>query len=447
MCGIVGVMADKLSTGDILKFKDMFTFAQVRGDDGAGIIAVPKKDNIGNVRTRKTLWSSGHLVTTKDYDDVTKGELSILIGHARQPTKGASKIDNVHPHHSGHIHLVHNGTMHYVGGSTVGINESDSKVICKTIAEKGAKHFVENSSGAYCLLWVDTEKQTMNFLRNRERPLWVVEERFTKNSPYVHRMWWASELWMVTIALSRYAGYDKDCFKAFQLPVNDHYEFPLPNQTYGLRDPVVTKIEKPTSYSSGTMWDGYFFDDDQDVTGTGTGKSVVPFRLESSKSTSDNSKNSTSVTTSGGFKYTPPVERVDGTPPFVSPMRVLERSRDDARLATAKQENIERTKQPSTDEEKEANPSGGTFPRGAYNFSQDTCTSAIRPIESFAEKDRKRVMDLVSGGPCVWCSTKPVFVGPHTPLIYPVRFTQTRGEYVCHACVSDLDVQRMVGIN
>ena len=129
MCGIVGVMSDKLTLGDYLRFKDLFTLAQLRGDDGAGVAAVPRKTNVEQVRIRKTTWSSGHLVTTSDFDQAVQGDNSILIGHARQPTKGGSKKEFVHPHISGNIILVHNGTMNYVDGKNVPVNESDSKMI------------------------------------------------------------------------------------------------------------------------------------------------------------------------------------------------------------------------------------------------------------------------------------------------------------------------------
>lgn len=433
MCGIVGVMTEKLTLGDYLRFKDLFTLAQLRGDDGAGIITVPKKQHVQNVRVRKTTWSSGHLVTTGDYDDAIKGDNSMLIGHARQPTRGASKMEFVHPHSSDGICLVHNGTMTTIDGKTIPNNESDSKLICKMIATQGVEEFVDKSYGAYCLVWVDINTQTINFLRNAERPLWMVEQRFSSMSESVTHLWWASELWMVYQALSRYPGYSKETMKAFSLPVNEWWSFPLTISGYALKAPTIKKVEKKyqcVTYPHSDVWDAEF-ESNTNVGGTGANTSVGPFLGNNS----NEPQKSGSGTTNGSplFKYTPPeyrrAEDAVSYPAVVSVARILERSKQDAELATAQAE-----------EKAKEKPTSATFPKGSVDFAYD------ESLDKYAETDQKRVMALVSHSSCIWCETKPSFVTGKITKIFPVRFATDRRDYACSECIKDLDIQRMVGI-
>jgi len=51
--------------------------------------------------------------------------------------------------------------------------------------------------GAWALVWWDKGEETLNFLRNKERPLWIA---FTKSND---TLFWASELWMLEGVLRR----------------------------------------------------------------------------------------------------------------------------------------------------------------------------------------------------------------------------------------------------
>ena len=42
MCGLVGLMTEKIMLSDHLKFKDLMVLAQLRGEEGSGLIAIPK---------------------------------------------------------------------------------------------------------------------------------------------------------------------------------------------------------------------------------------------------------------------------------------------------------------------------------------------------------------------------------------------------------------------
>lgn len=427
MCGLAGVMGRKLDLNAIQKFKDIFLFAQVRGEDGAGMLAVPTKDYVQSVRVQRTVWSSGHLVTTQEFNDCIKGDVSIIVGHARQPTRGGTKIENVHPHRHKNILLVHNGTMTYIGDNTIPVGASDSKLVTQCIAEKGPQGFVDTSYGAYCLVWIDLEAQTLNFLRNSDRPLWLVEENHSMliNSG-VKNVYWASEQWMLSTGLGRYASYLKGRHKYFALPVDEHWSYPL-KVDGDIASPTITpckrKISSIVPYSGG-------YDNWEDSYGGYGSQSEIWHQSNQTPLPSRGGAAGRSGTTNDSFQYTPPEHRprTSVNKPIVQASTVLSRSRADAILAGVK---------------RGADHKSAIFP--------ETPVQDGKNLDYYACKDHKRIRDMVAHAPCVWCTTKPLWKlvdGKTTepPRIFPVRFTETRGEYVCEGCIGDLDVQRMVGM-
>lgn len=443
MCGLVGLMKHNMSLGYINKFKDLMVFAQLRGEDGAGIMSVPKGtygDDIKHVNIKRTTWSSAHLVTLSDFDEVTKGDRSALFGHARQPTKGGTSIDNIHPHRSDHIILMHNGTMSHVGGESVPQGKSDSKMIAKYLVSHSPQEFVDNSYGAYCLIWIDMNKQTMNFLRNSERPLWFAEEKFTQlENSSTDALFWASEAWMMQMALSRYAGYSKERMKYYSLPKDEHWEFPL-NLPHTIPAPNVYECKKTikvthydhqaNGYAGYGAWGGdeWGFDAWEDQTPKKEDKVTPPFNHAAGQNTNANLpvvRNSVGTTNNGHrsdtFMYIPPEHRQPDKPRTISIAGLLDESKRKAMQAAA-----------ANDKKKEVRPQSAVFPE--------------KKISDYACTEPKRVRDLVLANPCVWCSSRPVFSEGTPTTIYPVRFSDDRREYVCAECIGDTDIQRAFGL-
>lgn len=439
MCGIAGVMGSKLGFSEIQKFSDIFTFAQVRGAEGAGIISIPNKDVITptNIRCRRTTWSSGHLVTTQEFSEVIKGDINLLLGHARQPTKGGNSIDNVHPHRFEHIYMIHNGTMSWVNGESIPVGHSDSKMVCRAIAQHGIRKFVDNSHGAYCLVWLDLKAQTLNFLRNDQRPLWMCEEKFSAFvGSTTENVFWASEAWMLHVGLSRYSGYNKERHNFFQLPADKLYSYPLDVKNQ-IADPVITEMKKiyPVStYGSSSAYGTWEeqLEADRDpvpfVSGVGdVGNSTKVTTLVASSN----------ATTSGNeFRYTPPEYRDTNTRPAIQVASVLSRSRNDAMLNSASVDRISEGVKNILNSQKGGASQTALFPD----------TDRVADLEYYRCKDQYRIKMLVDAGPCVWCAMRPVIQKDFRTNIFPVRYTEDRREYVCETCIHDLDVQRMVGI-
>lgn len=447
MCGLVGVMKNNMSLGYIQKFKDLMAVAQIRGDDGSGIMSVPKgnaDEEIKHVNVRRCTWSSGHLVTLKEFDDVVKGDRSILAGHARQPTRGASTIENVHPHRSENIILMHNGTMSHVGGTHITAGNSDSKAIAKYLTDHTPQEFVQTSYGAYALVWIDLTKQTLNFLRNGERTLWFASDHFSsKENSATEALWWASEAPFIQLVLSRYVGYAKDRIKYFPLPKDEHWSFPL-NVSPFIADATVEKCEKKypiTNYTGHDYGYGHWWDaiGDEDQTPR------PPFNHRASNQNTSGNLPAASSAVSGGttkpdtaskpFVYIPPEQREQHTTTSIS-MLVHESKRKALENA-------------AKNDKKTIAPGGGatTFPEKVNSLLGGAKVLSLpeKSIQDFACRDLKRLRSLITSSACVWCNVRPLFKEGKPPLIYPVRHTDNRNDYVCDGCIADDDIQRAFG--
>lgn len=197
MCGIAGVMSAYLSPGEIKTFKDLMVVSTLRGKWGSGVLAVPTnpKKPVDYIRS---LDSGCEIVETKQFDELVKPKTAVLLGHCREPTRGGYTLNFMHPHKADHIVGVHNGTMDMVARVPVTEGKSDSKMVFEAIRDFGPQYFVENSKGAYALVWIDAKTDTINFLRNDQRPLYFAHIEGIEGTVY-----WASEASMLSFVLSR----------------------------------------------------------------------------------------------------------------------------------------------------------------------------------------------------------------------------------------------------
>lgn len=145
---------------------------QLRGAHGTGIFY-----NQGNkIKTLKAPVASSDFVNDKAYDNA-EAEIfkhaRFVVGHNRAATIGNLTHQNTHPFRCGHITLVHNGTL--TSHKELADTESDSMAICQSIAKIGFKETVKKIKGAFALIWYDEKQKTLNFTRNYQRPLYIVE--------------------------------------------------------------------------------------------------------------------------------------------------------------------------------------------------------------------------------------------------------------------------------
>lgn len=194
ICGIVGV-AGKITIKEERVLRTLLILDTLRGIDSTGVAVVPR---IGNVKVTKELGNAYSLLDTKSYDKVMMGAHRAIIGHNRFATQGIVSKRNAHPFDFDGIVGVHNGTLK----NKYKLLDSkdfdvDSENLYHHINQKGLRDAMNVISGAWALVWWDKFEESINFLRNEERPLYLTR------SVDGGTLFWASELWMLQVACSR----------------------------------------------------------------------------------------------------------------------------------------------------------------------------------------------------------------------------------------------------
>jgi hypothetical protein len=237
MCGIVGIAGDMFSREE-LTMKRLLLLDSLRGMDSTGMAAV--KIGGKKVEIAKRASHCFNLFDTKSFNEILSAPSALaFIGHNRSATSGLIKDVNAHPFQFEHITGVQNGTLEdkdfrmledWLGEKY----NVDSEALFAAIAKFGVKEVIPKLSkgidhykGAWSLVWWDSNDKTLNFLRNEHRPLWYCYSEDFK------QIFWASEFWMLDIALQKTGAYTlykkqsaKDptkTFRFFQTDPDIHY--------------------------------------------------------------------------------------------------------------------------------------------------------------------------------------------------------------------------------
>lgn len=205
MCGHVGV-AGNLEFRDEGLLKRLLVYDYFRGPDSTGIAAIRKT---GDSHIVKVPSNPIDLFDSKRFTTAVSGYSSLaFIGHNRAATKGKVNGANAHPFEYGDIVGAHNGTLDAESwkrlNNALGYEtDVDSQAIIACIDKIGIEATVglmeegkSSVDGAWALVWVDTAKKTLNFLRNKHRPMW-----FAYTEDY-KKIIWASEWPMIRAATS-----------------------------------------------------------------------------------------------------------------------------------------------------------------------------------------------------------------------------------------------------
>ena len=171
MCGLIGLVSKNekqvFTNVGIQMFKELLTVGVLRGINGTGIAAI-KQDKIDIVKDAclpPELFNKGNF---------WEKENKLLMGHNRRTTHGKNIKEDTHPFQEGDITLIHNGMIKF--HKRFKNVDVDSHAICHGLNEsKEVKPFIERLEGAYALLWYNQKEKAFYAVRNKERPLFLIE--------------------------------------------------------------------------------------------------------------------------------------------------------------------------------------------------------------------------------------------------------------------------------
>jgi predicted glutamine amidotransferase len=211
MCGLVGVAGD-LTVQHEKILRTMLVLDSIRGEDSTGIAVVSKHSN--QVKIAKQVGDPFQLFDHKSYDKALGGAHRALIGHNRYATSGAVNRNTAHPFENDSFVGVHNGTLKNKWKLADANNYTvDSENLYHHMHKHGLPDLLNTMDGAWALVWWDKDLETLNFLRNKERPLFVTNSKDDK------ALFWASEAWMLHVALNRT---NIDYEEIYQIPEDMH---------------------------------------------------------------------------------------------------------------------------------------------------------------------------------------------------------------------------------
>lgn len=214
MCGLIGI-AGKLQYKDEATMKRLFLLDFFRGPDSTGLAAI--RGN-GDCRLVKLPSHPLDLFDSSKFKEALNGmQSTVFIGHNRAATRGVVSHGNAHPYQFDHIIGAHNGTLTTESHKeleklAVEKFPVDSQALFAAISRVGIEETMKAmetgssmSTGAWSLVWYDQKQSTLNFLRNKWRPMWYAfNEEFD-------RIFWASEWPMIDGAI-RLSGQDYKLF-------------------------------------------------------------------------------------------------------------------------------------------------------------------------------------------------------------------------------------------
>lgn len=232
MCGLVGMASCFSLSNDHKKiFNDMLFIDMLRGMHSTGLLTVTMQNSVD---TYKRAVEAMTFMDTKKYGELLgKNNLAVLAGHNRHATKGGINHANAHPFVHDQIVLMHNGTLNSVANLTKHTDFStDSEAIAYNMAQAepdNARSVIEKLNGAYALVWWDGRDNTLNFIRNKERPLfYATDKELFAESKYFS---WASELDMISMCHERHLDW-LERYK--RVPEMKHHKVSLKGRTLEL---------------------------------------------------------------------------------------------------------------------------------------------------------------------------------------------------------------------
>lgn len=194
ICGLVGV-AGAIGDKEEKAFLHLLQLDTVRGPHSTGVCFVNSNKHVSVHKELGTPWD---LMDSRRFEKAMNGVNNVMLGHNRYATKGAVNVANAHPFMFENVVGAHNGTL--VSQYQLDDYQDfdvDSENLYHHMNNNGVDDTIKKTNGAFALTWYDRKANTLNFARNDQRPLFFTftEDRKT--------LFWASEEWMLSVALGR----------------------------------------------------------------------------------------------------------------------------------------------------------------------------------------------------------------------------------------------------
>lgn len=309
MCGLAGIAGNFLTNSDIEAFEDLLLVTSLRGihSTGVGIVrkewAKKQEDDDYVCKTWRLDSNAWDFLSCDNYrKDIRSnaGSNKAFFGHCRHATKGEISLKNAHPFIVKNIIGMHNGTIE---GTFDYRDEydTDSEALFRNIAEKGLKEALEHIEAsathtAYAIVYFDTDNNTLNFIRNDQRPLvcayttsmekilWASEEPFLdltedRNPIILQKPWFLAPRCLLSLNVDnvniiKSRTVTKDFIEP--PPKKSIISYIHEYEKYGYYD------KKTQKWVEGTQWKGDF-----------SPKSDIPFDVTGPQTKSSTTNNST----------------------------------------------------------------------------------------------------------------------------------------------------------
>jgi len=178
MCGIVGVINKYPQRGFNMKdaevFKTLLLLDTMRGWDSTGVFGIEAD---GDISIAKDVLTGGEFSKKSEFTEISRLMVQrgfALIGHNRAATRGVVSDKNAHPFwYEDKVVMVHNGTFQEDHRKHANV-DVDSEALCHLLGthETTEVDIVLNKiAAAYACVWYDTRDNSLNLIRNEQRPL------------------------------------------------------------------------------------------------------------------------------------------------------------------------------------------------------------------------------------------------------------------------------------